>query len=347
MTARYPAAHPFFAAIDRIAPRLDLIESVMREQLGSPSGRVSDVGDHVLGSGGKRIRPALLLLSAELCGYTGARCVQVAAAVELLHTATLLHDDVVDFSELRRGRPSANAVWGNRRAVLAGDFLYARASSMIVEDGDADILWIFADTIRQMAEGELLQLERSFDPTVTESHYFSVIERKSAVLLAAACEAGAILGGVTRAERRRLRDFGRELGLAFQLRDDALDYEAGEAELGKRPHTDIREGKITLPLLLALKRCTPAERDAVGGLLKGAARLAELDPAGANAPDAATALDLAPALDAVERYRGVVDTVRRAEQHMERAVAAIAPFSDGDIKQELLAAARFAVGRDR
>ena len=319
----------------------------MREQLRSASGRAGELGDHVLGSGGKRIRPALLLLSAELCGYTGARCVQVAAAVELLHTATLLHDDVVDFSELRRGRPSANAVWGNRRAVLAGDFLYARASSMIVEDGDSDILWIFADTIRQMAEGELLQLERSFDPTVTESHYFSVIERKSAVLLAAACEAGAILGGVTRAERRRLRDFGRELGLAFQLRDDALDYEAGEAELGKRTHTDIREGKITLPLLLALKRCTPTERDAVAGLLKGAARLAELDPAGATAAEAGAAIDLAPALDAVERYHGVVDTVRRAEQHMERAVAAIAPFSDGSIKQELLAAARFAVGRDR
>ena len=347
MTVRSPAAHPFFAAIDRIAPRLEFIESAMRDQLSSACGLVGELGDHVLGSGGKRIRPALLLLSAELCGYTGARCVQVAAAVELLHTATLLHDDVVDCSELRRGRPSANAVWGNRRAVLAGDFLYARASSMIVEDGDSDILWIFADTIRQMAEGELLQLERSFDATVTESHYFAVIERKSAVLLAAACEAGAILGGVTRGERRRLRDFGRELGLAFQLRDDALDYEAGEAELGKRPHTDIREGKITMPLLLALKRCTPAERDAVAGLLKGAARLAELDPGGAAAPDAAAALDLAPALEAVERYRGVVDTVRRAEQHMARAVAAIAPFSDGRTKQELLAAARFAVGRDR
>jgi octaprenyl-diphosphate synthase len=260
--------------------------------------------------------------------------------VELLHTATLLHDDVVDFSQLRRGQPSANALWGNRRAVLGGDFFYARASSMIVEDGDLDILWIFANTIRRMAEGELLQLERSFDPTVTEAHYFSVIERKSAVLLAAATEAGAILGGVTRTERRKLAEFGRELGLAFQLRDDALDYEDREADLGKRPFDDLREGKVTLPLLLALKRCTPAERDEVAAVLKSAAR-AEI--ADAEAP----ALDLSPALSAVARYRGVEDTIRRAEEHAARASEAIATFRDTRAKRDLLAAAAFAVGRDR
>jgi octaprenyl-diphosphate synthase len=268
--------------------------------------------------------------------------VQVAAAVELLHTATLLHDDVVDLSELRRGRPSANAVWGNRRAVLGGDFLYARASAMIVEDGDLDILWIFADTIRRMAEGELLQLEHSFDTSVTEAHYFQVIERKSAVLLSAACESGGIVAGVTRAERRRLAEFGRELGLAFQLRDDALDYEAGEAELGKRPTADLREGKVTLPLLLALKRATPAEREAVASLLKTVARSADSDRESASAE-----LDLSPALAIVERYRGVADTVRRAERHMARACEAIAPFREGQAKEDLLAAARFAVTRDR
>lgn len=317
----------------------------MRDQLSSDSEIVGLMGQHVLGSGGKRIRPALLLLAAELCGYTGSRRIQVGAAVELLHTATLLHDDVVDFSELRRGRPSANALWGNRRAVLGGDFFYARASAMIVEDGDLDILWIFANTIRSMAEGELLQLERSYDPTVTEAHYFRVIERKSAVLLSAAAEAGAILGGVTRAERRRLADFGRELGLAFQLRDDVLDYEAGEAELGKPPHTDIREGKVTLPLLLTLKRCTTAEREMIAGVLKSAARLAELGAEGA--PESADRLDVAPALELVGRYRGVEDTVRRAEEHSARAVAAIAPFPDGQAKADLMAAAEFSVARDR
>jgi octaprenyl-diphosphate synthase len=286
------------------------------------------------------MRPALLLLAAELCGYTGPRRIHVAAAVELLHTATLLHDDVVDLSELRRGRPSANALWGNRRAVLAGDFFYARASSMIVEDGDLDILWIFANTIRSMAEGELLQLQRSFDPSVTEAHYFQVIERKSAVLLSAACEAGSILGGVTRAERRRLAEFGRELGLAFQLRDDALDYEDREADLGKRPYDDLREGKVTLPLLLSLKRCSAAERDAVGSLLKAVARRVD---EGGGARD----LDLSPAIDVVRRHRGVEDTVRRAEDHARRARTAIAPVPDGGAQRDLLAAAGFAVMRDR
>ena len=286
------------------------------------------------------MRPALLLLVADLCGYTGPRRIHVAAAVELLHTATLLHDDVVDLSELRRGRPSANALWGNRRAVLGGDFLYARASSMIVEDGDLDILWIFANTIRSMAEGELLQLERSFDPSVTESHYYAVIERKSAVLLSAACEAGAILGGVTRAERRRLAEYGRELGLAFQLRDDALDYEDREADLGKRPYDDLREGKVTLPLLLALKRCTATEREAVAALLKSASR------AGSDA-SRRVARPAARAQDVVARYRGVADTVRRAAEHAERAAAAIAPFPDGRAKRDLLDAAAFSVARDR
>jgi octaprenyl-diphosphate synthase len=274
--------------------------------------------------------------------------VQIAAAVELLHTATLLHDDVVDLAELRRGQKAARAIWGNRRAVLVGDFFYARASSMIVEDGDLDILWIFSDTIRRMAEGELLQLERSFDPDVTEAHYYAVIDHKSASLMAAATEAGAILGGVTRAERRRVRDFGREFGTTFQLRDDALDYAAGEAELGKLPYTDVREGKVTLPLLLALKRCLPAEREAVAAVLKTAARRSvELEAEGLLAPEQVLEpSELAPVLDVVKRYRGVEDTHARAAQHAQRAADAIAPFPDGPVKQALAAAAWYALERD-
>ncbi len=339
------ASPSFLGTADRIHPKLQLVEGAMREQLAAATDMVPDLGRHVLGSGGKRLRPALVLLTAELCGYTGPRCIQVAAAVELLHTATLLHDDVVDLSRLRRGRPSANAVWGNRRAVLAGDFFYARASSMIVEDGDLEILWVFANAIRRMAEGELLQLERSFDPAVTEAHYFSVIENKSAALLSAACEAGSILGGVTRGERRKLAEFGRELGLAFQLRDDALDYEGAETALGKAPNTDIREGKVTLPLLLTLKRCVPAEREVIASVLKSAAQAAELAASVGDEPG--SDLDLGPALELLERHRGVADTIRRAEVHVSRASAAIAPFPDGRAKSDLLAAVQFAVGRDR
>ena len=332
--------------LDHSAAGLALVEQTLREQLVADAELVGALGDYTLSSGGKRLRPALVLLTAELCGYTGPRRVEIAAAVELLHTATLLHDDVVDFAQLRRGRPSANSIWGNRRAVLGGDYFYARASSMVVEDGDIEILRIFAETIRLMAEGELLQLQRSFDSTVTEAHYYGIIRRKSATLLSAACEVGAVLGAVTRSERRRLAEFGRELGLAFQLRDDALDYEASEAELGKQPFADLREGKVTLPLLLTLKRSTAAERDQIATVLKHAAQLADASGEREAWSESLT-LDLSPVLDLVERYRGVADTVRRAEEHVQRAEAAIAPFPVGVAKQALLDSAHFSVSRDR
>ncbi len=334
MAAPAPAPRAFARALDRISDGLDQVEVTMRAQLDSASGAVTQIGEHVLSSGGKRVRPALLFFSSELCGYTGPRRVQIAAAIEFLHTATLLHDDVVDMGDLRRGRPSANALWGNRRAILVGDFFYARASGMIVEDGELAILEVFANTIRRMAEGEILQMQRSFDPEVTEANYYDVIERKSAELLSASCEAGAILGGVTRAERRRLADFGRQVGLAFQLRDDALDYDASADELGKRPYTDLCEGKVTLPLLLTLKRCTPAERVSIESCLKTVATL-----------DGGAAPDVEPVAALVRRYRGVEDTVRRAESHVDRALASIAPFPDGPAREALLSAADFAVSR--
>ena len=218
---------------------------------------------------------------------------------------------------------------------------------MIVEDGDLDILWIFSNTIRLMAEGELLQLQSSFDPEVTEAQYYRVIDRKSAALLSAAAEAGSILGGVTRAERRRIADFGRELGLAFQLRDDALDYEAGAAELGKEPFTDVREGKVTLPLLLTLKRSNTRERDQIQRILKTAAqRTQELEAEGpVRIEQVLSADELAPVVSLVERHRGIPDTNRRAEEHVGRAADAIAPFPDGPIKEALCAAADFSVQR--
>jgi octaprenyl-diphosphate synthase len=336
------------AALERCASPLEQVERTMREAIAGEQALIGAIGDHVLSSGGKRLRPLLVMLAAELCGYDGPRRVQIAAAIELLHTATLLHDDVVDLATLRRGKQAARAIWGNRRAVLVGDYFYARASSMIVEDGNMDILSIFSDTIRRMSEGELMQLERSFDPEVTEAHYYGVIDRKSASLIAAAAEAGAILAGVTRAERRRLAQYGREFGLAFQLRDDALDFAGGEAELGKSPYTDVREGKVTLPLLLTLKRANAAERDGVASLLKTAARRsAELQAEGIVAVEQVLdARELAPVVELVERHHGVADTNRRAREHVARAAEAIAPFPDGASKSALLAAADFAVGRE-
>jgi len=336
------------AVFERLSGKLELVERAMRDQLSGESDVMLAIGEHVLSSGGKRMRPALVLLTAELCGYTGPRAVQIAAAIELLHTATLLHDDVVDLSDLRRGQPSANAVWGNRRAVLAGDFLYARSSNIIIDDGSLEIVERFADTIRLMAEGELLQLEFSFDVAATEAQYYRVIDRKSARLLSVACEVGAILGGATRGERRSVADFGHELGLAFQLRDDALDYEASASEMGKRGHTDLREGKVTLPLLLTLKRCTGSEREQISSVLKRARRadaegLTATDP---KATDPLSERDIERVVQLVDRYRGAPDTVRRAEEHVAKAGAAIAAFPDGAARQALLTAADYAARRD-
>jgi len=335
MTQPSPASSSFQEVFTRLKHPLELVERTMRDQLDSMSALVGTLGEHVLESGGKRIRPVLLLLASELVGYTGPRRVDVAAAIELLHTATLLHDDVVDMSELRRGQPSANALWGNRRAVLGGDFFLARACSLIVDVGSFDVLWVFSNAIKNLADGELLQLERSFGLEVTETQYNAIISAKSAALLEASCECGAIVADVTRAERRKVAEYGRELGMAFQLRDDALDYDTRVSALGKRPYDDLREGKVTLPLLLALKRATPAERNAIGALLKQDDR------------EALSEADLEPAISAVQRYRGIEDTVLRAEQRASRAAEAIDAFPDNQAKRDLLVGADFAAHRDR
>jgi octaprenyl-diphosphate synthase len=332
-------------AFARIAPAMDLVEVALRDTVVAHAAIIPEIGHHILTSGGKRLRPALVLLAAELVGYTGPRRIELAAALELLHTATLVHDDVVDLAAHRRGRPSANAIWGNRRAVLAGDFFYARASSILIEDGNLEIVESYSRTIGLLAEGELLQLERSFDIAIPESHYYDVIERKSAALLSACAEIGALLGGVTRTERNRVCEFGRQLGIAFQLKDDCLDYDAELETLGKQPFADLREGKITLPLILTLKRCSPAESEQVGRVLKSAARLAEEH--GGTAPAEAPELELRPVAELVKRYRGLEDTQRRAEEHIAKALEAIAPFGEGPAKDALIAAAKFSVLRDR
>jgi len=329
-------------SLDSIIPFLhdDLaqVERVLREGMASVAPLVPQIGEYSLASGGKRIRPVLVLLSARLCGYRGPRAIQIAAASEYLHTASLLHDDVVDGADLRRGRPSANAQFGTRLAILVGDFLYARTCQTLVDDGDSDILGIFADSIRQMAEGEVLQLARSFDPQMSESTYLDVIGRKTATLLATSCEAGAILGGVTRAERRALREYGLQLGLAFQLVDDALDYAGAGAELGKAPLTDLAEGKVTLPLLVALKRSSVAERDALAAALKDISVAAVTG----TEIDREAILHIAAAVD---RHRGVETTLETARECALEARARIEPFVADQARHALEQIADFVVRR--
>ncbi len=320
--------------------REDLIrvERVLAEGTRSVAPLISEVGAYTIGGGGKRIRPVLVLLAAGLVGYRGPRAIQVAAAAEILHTATLMHDDVVDGAKTRRGQPSVNAQFGPRLAILLGDFLFATSSALLVEDGNNDILSAYADTIRRMAEGEVLQLTSSFDPDVSESLYLDVIGRKTATLIATSAESGALLGEITRSERRAVREYGWELGLAFQLVDDALDYSSTGEELGKAPLTDLAEGKVTLPLLTALKRCSAGERDALAADLKAFARAAPgQQPPGAE--------QLARVAAAVERYRGVDVTLARARQCASRACAQIEPFRETEAKRALIALAEFVVQR--
>ena len=314
------------------------VERVLHYAMRSAAPLISESGDYTLDGGGKRVRPILVVLAARLCGYRGPRAVQVAAAAEILHTATLVHDDVVDGAETRRGRPSVNAHFGTRLAILLGDFLLATSSQMLVEDGDLDILGAYSDTIRVMAEGEVLQLTNSFDPEIAESLYFDVIGRKTATLLATAAESGAILGGVTRSERRAVREYGWQFGLAFQLVDDALDYASTGAELGKAPLTDLAEGKVTLPLLATLKRCSVGERNDISARIKSFALASQQR----EDPEAESLQQVA---ESVKRHRGVEVTIDRARRCAALAQAQIEPFVDGDARHALVALTEFVVSR--
>src|SRR5574341_1117090 len=250
------------------------VEKALVSHLESPVPIIPVVGRHITLSGGKRFRPAVLLLSAEACGYTGPRRIVMAVVTEYMHTATLLHDDVVDGGMMRRGRPSANVVFGNSVSVLVGDFLFARASQLMTDDGDIDVLGIYARTLVQLSEGEVLQLAGSNDPGITEADYLRIVFHKTASLIAAASEAGSVLAGANGALRRRMFEYGKSVGVAFQLVDDILDYVGTEKELGKRPRQDLRERKVTLPLIYALRNAGAVDRAKARKLL-GVKALAE------------------------------------------------------------------------
>jgi len=221
---------------------------------------ISEVGRHILLSGGKRVRPLLFLLSARLCGCQGNHLAGFSTIFEYLHAATLLHDDVVDAATVRRGTSTANTIWGNQAVILVGDFLLAKALSLAVTTAKLKILQVLAHTTTMMAEGEILQLLHEKNLSITEAEYFEVITRKTAVLMSAACQVGAILGGVSEAQEEALTNFGLNLGITFQLVDDILDFTGTEAQLGKQVVNDLKEGRITLPLIHALKQANEKDR---------------------------------------------------------------------------------------
>jgi octaprenyl-diphosphate synthase len=239
------------------------VDAVIRERLSSRVALIDQISRYIIGAGGKRIRPRLVLLFARALGFDGPEQYELAATVELIHTSTLLHDDVVDESDLRRGRATANAMFGNAASVLVGDFLYSRSFQMMVSVKNMRVLEVLADATNVIAEGEVLQLMNMHDPDLAVEEYLRVIRYKTAKLFEASARLGAVLGGAGAAVEEACADYGRSLGTAFQLVDDLLDYEGNSNELGKNVGDDLREGKPTLPLLIAMERGTAAERELV------------------------------------------------------------------------------------
>lgn len=313
-----------------VAADLERVNRVIIEQAQSEVKLVSDVAAHIIAAGGKRLRPCLTLASAQLCGYEGDRHVRLAACVEFIHTATLLHDDVVDESNLRRGNATANAVWGNQASVLVGDFLFSRSFQLMVADGSLEVLKILADASATISQGEVQQLMVSHDLGIQQATYEEVIASKTAALFAAACEIGAIVSD-KKQYQQALRDYGYALGMAFQMADDALDYASNEAELGKTIGDDFREGKVTMPVMVAYQRGDAAEKKFWEDAMERGESL-----------DAAM---LAEAKRLIVARGAIAATMERAGEFTSAALRALEIFPESDAKQALVQAALFAVSR--
>jgi octaprenyl-diphosphate synthase len=317
-------------ALELVAPKLAATEALIRARLASDVPFVARAGEYLFAAGGKRMRPALLLLSARLLERDGDEEITYAAVVELIHAATLVHDDIIDHAQTRRGRRTVHAVWGSDLTVLLGDWLYTTAMRMALEHGNLAIIDLFCSATLRMTEGELLVLERLGAPDLGVDEYFDIVDRKTAALFSAACAAPALMRPERPAARAALADYGRALGRCFQLVDDLLDFTAREEEVGKPVLSDLREGKLTLPVLLALPRLAPAERARLEAVL--AAR-------GGERFEAEEVLELV-------RREGTVEEARaEAVAWAERARSALAPLPDGDARRALLAAPELVLNR--
>ncbi|HLY58564.1 MAG TPA: polyprenyl synthetase family protein [Stellaceae bacterium] len=313
-----------------VADDLCEVNRLILERMQSPVALIPQVAGHIIAAGGKRLRPMLTLAASRLCDYRGERHFALAAAVEFIHTATLLHDDVVDGSDLRRGLATANAVWGNKPSVLVGDFLFSRAFQLMVGDGSLEVLRILSDASAIIAEGEVLQLATANDIGTTEESYLQVIGAKTAALFAAASEIGAVVAWRSAAEAEALRRFGRNLGMAFQLVDDMLDYAAHQAELGKTVGDDFRDGKMTLPIVLAVARADDTERTFWRRTLE------EQDQ---------TDADLAQAIALMRRHGTLEATLDRARVYGEEAIEALSVFPDSAARRALVETVEFCLDR--
>lgn len=312
-----------------VSEDLKATDQLILSRLSSDVALINQIGHHIIQSGGKRVRPLIVLLAAKACGYEGVHHHTMAAVVEFIHTSTLLHDDVVDEADTRRGQATANANWGNAASVLVGDFLYSRSFQLMVEPQNLRILSLMAETTNIIAAGEVLQLLNCHDADTDSERYFQVIYRKTAKLFEASAQLGAVLANQPLAVEQALSTYGKELGNAYQLIDDVLDYAADEAELGKTLGKDLAEGKPTLPLILALARSDSAEQ----ALIRQAIEQGNTD-------------NLSEITAIIHKTNALNDTKQAAEDAVDRAIAALAVLPDSDYKTALIDLAKLSVNRN-
>ncbi len=316
--------------LDLVSEDMDAINRIILDKAVSDVDLIPELAHHLIASGGKRLRPMLALASAKLCGYDGSGHIRTASAIEFMHTATLLHDDVVDESDARRGRKTARLIWGNQASVLVGDFLLGQAFRMLVEVGSLPVLRILSNAAAVIAEGEVMQLAAAQNTSTTEDEYLAIINAKTAALFLAAAEVGGALAGRPHDEQAALRSYGRNLGLAFQLVDDALDYSGDSRKLGKSVGDDFREGKITLPLILSFRRGSESEREFWNRtIVEGELRDSDLDQA----------------IALMKKHRAIEATLERARSYGAVARDALAIFPESAEKDALLDVIGFSIQR--
>lgn len=316
---------------DSYEAEIRLVEDALSGMFESEVFLIPLISRHIIGSGGKRLRPLFLLAASRMAGYRGGDHIKAACAVEAIHTASLLHDDVVDGAELRRGRPSAHSLWGNQTVILVGDYIYATAVGLAVKLGNIKIMDALAAATTRMSRGEILQLQKSGDPGISLDEYTEIITAKTGILISAACRIGAVLGGCPKDKEDALAAFGLKAGIAFQMADDMLDYMADEKELGKRMGKDLAEGKVTLPLICLLKSASPSERAEIGAILKS------------GVSDAG----LYEILGLLKRYGSIGESFGMAKALVEEAKAELSCFPPSAEKDEMCEMADYALQRDR
>jgi octaprenyl-diphosphate synthase len=313
-----------------VADDLKRVDALILEKVKNGIPLIHDLTRHIIASGGKRLRPSLTLIAAQLCGYTGSRHIPLAACVEFIHTATLLHDDVVDNSSLRRGEPTANVVWSNKASVLVGDFLFSRSFQLMVEDGSLKVLKLLSDASATIAQGEVMQLSTANNVATNLEEYLAVIDAKTATLFAAACAIGAVVSEQGEKAEENLYHFGRDFGIAFQLVDDVLDYSASEASLGKTVGDDFRDGKVTLPIILAMEKASESERQFWKRTLEDQEQQEG---------------DFEKALELMQRYGTLKASVEQAVAYGESAKNRLKDFPASAAKEALIDAVDFCIMR--